>query len=137
MLTDEKVAELAIAAHAGALLMDDKQPRWAFRVNPGRLNMRYTGDCVLGQSMKTGIGPLQFLDHEPPPLFSTDGSYMNKLRQLGLDPITQRDYGFAVAGSGSEVWDALTVAWRAEIAARTTAPTTAAPAEQKELVLAG
>lgn len=120
MLTEAQYAELAAAAHRGGLLQDVANPGWASRVDPDMLNMHSTQHCVLGQSMN-------------PQRVSGNCSYVSKLGRLGLDVYSQIQYGFALMGfdNTSEHWDALTDAWRHEIAVRV-APTTPAQVDQQE-----
>ena len=123
MLTHAQLAELAAAAQNGGLLMDEKKPGWAARVNPDTLNIRDMNHCVVGQSMRG---------------FRYFGvSYVDKLRRLGITLQDTPRYGFAVwLHNHPEAWDALADAWRQEIADRTTPTTTGTVEVEEPLALA-
>lgn len=122
MLTDNQIVRLRAAARRGGVRMDEKMPGWAGDVNPDTLRMQSTELCILGQSM-------------------TRRSYLGKIGFLGLTLVTQTHYGFALdvaESTDTEVWAALTDAWRDEIKARTTTPVPVTVEQnQDDLVLVG
>lgn len=96
-------------AHRGAERMDKVEPGWARRVDPDRLRMWSTHDCVLGQ---VGRPRRKFLFFR-----STGSSYGATLARLGIAPDEQHVYGFSLPGlwSSSMKWQMLADAWRREI----------------------
>ena len=86
-------------ASRGAQLLDQRVPGWFDRIDPNRLDIRYSGVCVLGQLY---------------------GGYAIGCKQLGIGFCRAVGYGFQVIILGSP-----NKAWRREIASRRSA---AAPA---------
>lgn len=126
MLTLEQLANMDAAARLGGLLLDEKQPGWAWRVDLDNLRMHSVTQCVVGQSVLT------------PRFHLLSGStYTAQLKVLGISLSDQGRYGFALgirrAGS-REAWHALADAWVPQIQARTTIPVPADAQEPMHLV---
>lgn len=104
----------ADAAHAraarGAALLDDRDPGWAARVDPGALHLGDGAACVLGQlwgDYRHGLGRARVIDLSSAPT-------------RFVSPV---DLGFQAVGDlGQAAEDLdyafLTRAWRAEVASR-------------------
>lgn len=130
MLTDVQLTEIVVAAHHGALLMDEKNPGWELRADADTLRMSRVSHCMIGQTMP---------DHTNLNI-GCGTSYVMNLGLLGLTLHTQKEYGFAlyIRGDGldSMRWAVLTEAWKNEIEDRL-AVTTVDPVDVREpLVLA-
>jgi len=97
-------------ASRGAALLDDRDPGWATRVDPGSLHLSDGSACVLGQlwgEYRHGLGRARVLD------FSSAPSRF-------VSPV---DLGFQAVGDLGDAAEALdytylTRAWRDEVAER-------------------
>lgn len=134
MLTDVQLMEIAVAAHQGGLLMDEKNLGWELRADPDTLRMSSVSHCMIGQTM-----PNHRRDSH---LLAEGVSYEANLKLLGLTLHTQKEYGFCLPmpiqadGYDSMRWAALTEAWKNEIEDRL-AVTKVDPVDVREpLVLA-
>ena len=114
-------------AAQGARLLDDRDPGWARRIDPGALALGDGAACVLGQlwgEYRHGLGRARVIDLSSAPT-------------RFVSPV---DLGFQAVGDLGDAAQALdyallTRAWRGEVAARTlrgdptsTPPRNAAPA---------
>jgi hypothetical protein len=89
---------IAARVQRGAMLLDNKYPGWAARVNPEMLRMSDCGQCVLGQ------------------LF---GHYHTGLLELRLlDSLSSQESALRGFCSGIFDYAELGAAWRIEITAR-------------------
>ena len=114
-------------ASRGALLLDDRDPGWAERVDPGSLHLSDGSACVLGQlwgEYRQGLGRARVLD------FSSAPSRF-------VSPV---DLGFQAVGDLGDAAEALdytylTRAWRDEVAGRRASgePQSTPPARSADL----
>src|SRR5262245_3114934 len=83
---------------AGIALLDERGPSgWRESINPGRLSIAFSNNCVLGQ---------------------TFGDYEYGLYVLGLYGGNAAPYGFTLSyprDAGDKRWAELTAAWRQEL----------------------
>ncbi|WP_095511485.1 hypothetical protein [Rubrivirga marina] len=97
-------------AARGAALLDDRDPGWADRVDPGSLHLSDGEACVLGQlwgEYRQGLGRARVLDFSSAP-----GRFVSPV-----------DLGFQAVGDLGDAAEALdytflTRAWRDEVTAR-------------------
>ena len=110
-------------AARGAAFLDDADPGWAVRIDPGRLELADGEACVLGQlhgGYRLGLGRARILNLSSAPLASASPVELGfqAVRGLGED-IEDLDYAF------------LTRAWRecleARLGASPTRPTRSTP----------
>ncbi|MEO0557160.1 MAG: hypothetical protein AAF170_03135 [Bacteroidota bacterium] len=97
-------------AGRGAAFLDDADPGWAARIDPGRLELADGASCVLGQlhgGYRLGLGRARILDLSSAPLASASPVELGfqAVRHLGED-VEDLDYAF------------LTRAWRECLDAR-------------------
>jgi hypothetical protein len=101
------------AAELGAAWLDEHDPGWAARVDPGALRMRSACNCVLGQLAR---------DRDP---YEAGFGFWAYLARTGraYDLPWAVEHGFAVAGRGSGLqWEPLGDIWRELIADRSAGP---------------
>lgn len=106
-------------ASRGAAFLDDADPGWAARIDPGRLELADGQACVLGQlhgGYRLGLGRARILNLSSAPLASASPVDLGfqAVGHLGED-IEALDYAF------------LTRAWRECLDARADASPTASP----------
>ena len=130
MLTYAQQVQIRLAARAGGLLMDEKNPGWAERVDPASLRMQSVNHCVVGQTVEG-----------PPFIFFGRSSYLVKLRTLGIPASEQVHYGFALWAPVARepgAWDALREAWLWQVTVRLiTIPDPVVEVVENPMVLAG
>lgn len=122
MLTLEQLTDMDAAARLGGLLLDARQPGWAWRVDLDNLRMHSLTQCVVGQSVL--IPRFHLLRRS---------TYMAQLQVLGIGRDDQIRYGFSLGIPGvwnTEAWHVLADAWVRQVQARTV--TTPAPVNEPE-----
>ncbi|GAB5536532.1 MAG: hypothetical protein Rubg2KO_27810 [Rubricoccaceae bacterium] len=113
------LASARIRAARGAAFLDDADPGWAARIDPGRLELADGASCVLGQlhgGYRLGLGRARILNLSSAPLASASPVELGSQAVQGLgDDIEDLDYAF------------LTRAWRECLEARVVASAIRAP----------